>query len=788
MASNGKEAEFHEGIKNNASIVNASPTLIVSKNVDGTYEHTLPGSIPLTSSQITTALGYAPIGTNTSMTGLTEGALITINTDTAKFNVSAGTGFIINGNLAVPTVTPVTINASTANIIPNLATQKITFVAIDINGDLYLTNAQLTATERRNYIRLGVLIHLNNTNIEYIDFNPTVNKEAGGQIQDILEVLGFRSLSGNRVFPVSNNLKIKKELGRVFKSGSNFSTLATQPHSFPLPAQDPITFRYRTQTGSEGADITDITPAIYDLNGTITAVGSTATLATIQRIYIFQDGIIRIQPGQRVFTSLNGAVTALNSDVFITDFDIENNALYLGAIVLTRNTVDLSNIAQAIFIPSPGTNVNGSAPALGYTAEDVANKQNSLAVDGTAAKYPTVDAVNTALALKLGGSGTTNFLPKFTNSNTLGNSIANENGYAFGINGNDLNANPGDPKHAFDVTNDAGDNFQYLAQFTSYANSTGLSNFHIRKARGTALSPLAILNQDVLASFGFRGYATTKFASSSIAIQAIAEQNFTDTANGTSLLFQTTPIGNFDSRVDALKLEASGKANFFNTTTTPNLNAGVNVGNIGLGDVKIIVKQPDTLDFHGLGVIASSNNNGVFLAHTGTIARLSVNYGNGGAYTNLALTAFGIDALTLGSAGVATFASSVTATSHVTTGGSASQLVKGDGGLTVGYKVYTALLSQTGTAAPVATILENTTAAVITWGYSSPGGFTGTSTGLFTASKTAVLFSNGISNNGIFGAQRSNNNFIFLSSSEATTNSPSNNLINNATIEIRVYN
>ena len=116
MAATGKEAEFFNGIKNNDSFENASPTLIVSKNADGTYEHTLPGNIPLISAQITTALGYAPIGTNTSMTGLTTGALITINTDTAKFNVSAGTGFILNGNIAVPTVTPITIVASTANV------------------------------------------------------------------------------------------------------------------------------------------------------------------------------------------------------------------------------------------------------------------------------------------------------------------------------------------------------------------------------------------------------------------------------------------------------------------------------------------------------------------------------------------------------------------------------------------------------------------------------------------------------------------------------------------------
>jgi hypothetical protein len=204
-------------------------------------------------------------------------------------------------------------------------------------------------------------------------------------------------LSGNRIFPVSTNLKIKKELGKVFKAGANFRNLSTQPHTFPLAAQDPITFRYRTQTGAEGSDITDINPGIYDVNGTITAMPATATLATIQRIFIFQDGLIRIQLGQRFFNNLNEAITAINSDVFITDSDISENGLYLGAIVMIRGTTNLSLLSQAVFVPSSGVSANGSTSAapLGYTAENAANKQNSLAADGTGAKYPTIDAIRT---------------------------------------------------------------------------------------------------------------------------------------------------------------------------------------------------------------------------------------------------------------------------------------------------------------------------------------------------------------------------------------------------------
>jgi hypothetical protein len=376
-------------------------------------------------------------------TGLNQGGLLTINTDAAKFDLSAGFGYIVNGHSDPdnPTYTKVTWTAKIANTIPNLATQKQTYVAVDINKDLYFTNVPLTATQRRNFIRIGVLIHLNNSSVTYIDNQPTINIEIGGQVQDILEALGFRSLSGNRIFPVSNNLKIKKELGRVFKPGANFNNLTTQPHSFTLAAQEPITFRYRTQTGAEGLDITDINPAIYDLNGTITPVAATATLATIQRVYIFQDGEICVQPGQRVFTSLNAAITALNSDVFVTDLDIAENGLYLGAIVLTRNAVDLSNISQAIFAPSIATTANGSvaSPALAYTAEDVANKQNSLALDGTGTKYPTVDAVNAELESKITGTGTIGKIPFFDSSGSITSSVLTYNSAtgdmtAFGIN------------------------------------------------------------------------------------------------------------------------------------------------------------------------------------------------------------------------------------------------------------------------------------------------------------------------------------------------------------------
>jgi hypothetical protein len=58
--------------------------------------------------------------------------------------------------------------------------------------------------------------------------------------------------------------------------------------------------------------------------------------------------------------------------------------------------------------------------------ENSANKQNSLAVDGTGVKFPTVDAVNAGLATKISGTGTTNFIPKADAGGNLENSIVSQ--------------------------------------------------------------------------------------------------------------------------------------------------------------------------------------------------------------------------------------------------------------------------------------------------------------------------------------------------------------------------
>jgi hypothetical protein len=100
------------------------------------------------------------------------------------------------------------------------------------------------------------------------------------------------------------------------------------------------------------------------------------------------------------------------------------------------------------------------------------------------------------------------------------------------------------------------------------------------------------------------------------------------------------------------------------------------------------------------------------------------------------------------------------------------------------YKVYTALLTQTGTDAPVATVLENTLGN-ITYSYSEVGSYNINSSSLFTENKTFIFINNGdsLSNK----ANYESSNIIQIESLNNSITSE-NGLLLNTSIEIRVYN
>lgn len=104
----------------------------------------------------------------------------------------------------------------------------------------------------------------------------------------------------------------------------------------------------------------------------------------------------------------------------------------------------------------------------------------------------------------------------------------------------------------------------------------------------------------------------------------------------------------------------------------------------------------------------------------------------------------------------------------------------------LGYKSYVALLTQTGTSAPSAIVLDNSLGFTPVWSYDSQGSYFLTYSGGFTTNKTTVLINQNRSNRHN-AAYWNDSNSITVETSVISTNTLADDILENTLIEIRVY-
>lgn len=104
----------------------------------------------------------------------------------------------------------------------------------------------------------------------------------------------------------------------------------------------------------------------------------------------------------------------------------------------------------------------------------------------------------------------------------------------------------------------------------------------------------------------------------------------------------------------------------------------------------------------------------------------------------------------------------------------------------VAYKKYVAIMSQSGTDDPTALVMENTLGATITWVYDGVGSYYGNlSSAVLTPNKTWFISGNTADLNTITTINSTSQVQINTNGDIAT---PSNTMMTNVAIEIRVYN
>ena len=145
--------------------------------------------------------------------------------------------------------------------------------------------------------------------------------------------------------------------------------------------------------------------------------------------------------------------------------------------------------------------------------------------------------------------------------------------------------------------------------------TTATSIFFGRHARGNSTTPSAVQANDALAGFVGKGYGASSFAYTTSLSQypglaIFANENHTDTAQGTYLAFGSTPNGSVNA-VTGFTLAANGNVVILTgtTSTAPTSGALVVQGGVGIGGALNVTGNISTF---GAGLTTSASTGYVF--------------------------------------------------------------------------------------------------------------------------------------------------------------------------------
>lgn len=290
-------------------------------------------------------------------TGLISGALMTANTSNS-FNISAGAGVVVDytTNPNSPSFTPVTINAQTITLTAGQLANAVNWWYVDSTGTVQSQTTRPQHAQRRSVIQIGSTTQVSNA-ITAVVPAPIYLPQSTTQFYDLLYELGpFNAPDGtsNVITPNGANLQINKSVGQVFSPAAGYAAGGNNIHYVTNPAETPVSFLYVTRNVNSETSATAINPTVYDLNGTITAVGGGTGTSTIQRVFLVPTGVtgsqVVVQYGQTTYASLSAAQNAIGAGTFITNPDLDGVATLLCWIVTTRVCTSLQDANNCVIV------------------------------------------------------------------------------------------------------------------------------------------------------------------------------------------------------------------------------------------------------------------------------------------------------------------------------------------------------------------------------------------------------------------------------------------------------
>tara|TARA_R110000868_G_scaffold112527_2_gene302982 strand:+ start:12367 stop:16146 length:3780 start_codon:yes stop_codon:yes gene_type:complete len=298
-------------------------------------------------------------------TGVKTGGVLSTGAGSTQFSITDGTGQIVTNTGVMTSVTWTSITNITPTLIGSTAR---TYIALDNAGLLVQSSTDFTIDQSRTLIILGIVVHLDNINVNAVNNQQHIAYNAMSSTYDLAEAIGIFNVNGNLFSGNGANLNMNKSVGNVFRAGTNYDTDVNNPHEPTIALSTQQSFTYVYNNNATGATGIAIDPAnLDDGAGGLTAL-SNNTKWSVQRVYLFTSGIVAVQRGVEEFDTQDDAINGIDGEAYIIASSIEPNALLRGWLVARKNATDLTDIATAKFIEAPkfgsGGGASGGSPAL----------------------------------------------------------------------------------------------------------------------------------------------------------------------------------------------------------------------------------------------------------------------------------------------------------------------------------------------------------------------------------------------------------------------------------------
>ena len=325
---------------------------------------------------------------STLSTGLLHGGVLSTTNGSTTFNITSGSGLVLNFNASTttdpyPTIKKVEWLASTNVPLTYVTSSQITYIGINDSGGIIQRTTPFNQIDYETNIPIGRVLHQTGSVTNGTITSPHTSYGLPSSHDIFVRAFGPLKLSGHVLAASGSTLGLTKTGGDSYVEGRNYTSNPSSPDlvlsttDFALTASK-IYKEYVSgstpviDTGVGAAGYTVIDPTKYvDANGTLQTVSGGRF--SVQRVYWFPNSVNRalfVYYGTATYNSIDVAQASIADVGFTEGANTAGAAIFVAYIIVRGNASDLSNAAQAKIIQAPlfrAAGVGGGAAGGGTT-------------------------------------------------------------------------------------------------------------------------------------------------------------------------------------------------------------------------------------------------------------------------------------------------------------------------------------------------------------------------------------------------------------------------------------